>query len=81
MILKRMYRSDHHLENFAFLESAIESNNSEELDVIIHQTIQEFHKKKNILIDHLLLESTVKVLTDFDITSGLYLVYFRLNTP
>ena len=31
--MKRMYRSDELLENFGFLEVAIESNNSEELDV------------------------------------------------
>jgi len=57
MILKRMYRSDNHLENFGFLEGAIESNNSDELDLTIRETIKEFTKRKNILIDHLLLES------------------------
>ena len=53
MILKRMYRSDNHLENFGFLEGAIESNNSDELDLTIRETIKEFTKRKNILIDHL----------------------------
>jgi len=57
MILKRMYRSDNQLENFGFLEGAIESNNSDELDLTIRETIKEFHKRRNILIDHLLLES------------------------
>ena len=57
MILKRMYRSDNQLENFGFLEGAIESNNSDELDLTIRETIKEFTKRKNILIDHLLLES------------------------
>ena len=57
MILKRMYRPDNHLENFGFLEGAIESNKSDELEITIRQTIKEFQKRKNILIDHLLLES------------------------
>jgi len=57
MILKRMYRQDNHLENFGFLEAAIECNNINELDLTIRETIKEFPKRKNILIDHLLLES------------------------
>lgn len=59
MILKRMYRTDQNLENFGYLEGAIESNKSEQLKTIIIGSIKDFKNPNSqpILTDHLLLES------------------------